>query len=208
MSDNLEVGSRANRFAMIEPYVRDRTVLDIGCAVGLKRQDWLHRSISQVAKSAVGLDNDPERVGILNEQGYEIILGNAEDFSLEGRFDVVVAGELIEHLTNFRGFFDSVRAHLEPDGILVLTTPNPFAFSHFVRRLRPGAFVNPDHTCWFCEDTIKQLLAKCGYSTDRIAFIPHGAEGGGLRRRLALLVRKMLPDRLAWDGMLIIARPS
>jgi SAM-dependent methyltransferase len=54
-----------------------------------------------------------------------LIQGNAENFDLgQGRFDLVVSFQVIEHLYNPGAMLDKVRAHLKPGGIFLVTTPN------------------------------------------------------------------------------------
>lgn len=44
--------------------------------------------------------------------------------SREEKFDIILAGEIIEHLENTDLFLISLRTLLAPDGIIILTTPN------------------------------------------------------------------------------------
>jgi SAM-dependent methyltransferase len=54
-----------------------------------------------------------------------LIQGNAENFDLgQGRFDLVVSFQVIEHLYNPGAMLDKVRAHLKPGGVFLVTTPN------------------------------------------------------------------------------------
>ena len=53
-------------------------------------------------------------------------------------FEVVVMGELIEHLTDFETALANVRAWLEPDGRLLITTPNALSAPWLVYRFRAG----------------------------------------------------------------------
>lgn len=54
-----------------------------------------------------------------------LIQGNAENFDLgQGRFDLVVSFQVIEHLYNPGAMLDNVRAHLKPGGLFLVTTPN------------------------------------------------------------------------------------
>lgn len=54
-----------------------------------------------------------------------LIQGNAENFDFgQGRFDLVVSFQVIEHLYNPGAMLDNVRAHLKPGGIFLVTTPN------------------------------------------------------------------------------------
>jgi 2-polyprenyl-3-methyl-5-hydroxy-6-metoxy-1,4-benzoquinol methylase len=179
--------------------------LDVGCASGSQRPDWLHALIADAAQEAVGLDHDEERVSSIKERGYEIVLGDAQDFDLGRRFDVVFAGELIEHLSCFSGFLSSARRHLDLDGLLVLTTPNAFGVNNFIYRLGGDPWVNEDHTCWFCEKTIAQLLRRHEFDVISVRYLPHRSEG--IRQLASTAIRLPLPDRLKWPDMLVVARP-
>ena len=122
-------------------------------------------------------------------------LADAESFDLGERFDVVWAGELIEHLSNPGGFLDLRQAPCA-EWTLVLTTPNGFAVSNFVYRLWGTVRVNLDHACWYCADTLGGLLDRHGFGIEEMAYLKHWTPGR-VRRLLATLVRAPLPDRLA-----------
>lgn len=195
------------RFNALRPYVEGRTVLDLGAARGSEYDDWLHGLITEVAADCVALDLDAEGIELLRELGMAGHVGSASDFNLDSTYDVVLAGELIEHLVDFEGFFESVRRHLEPGGRLVLTTPNAFGVSNFVYRLGGRtAPINPDHTCWFCADTLRRMLDKAGYQVEYMGYIPHDTPGR-MRRVAALAIRALLPERLAWRTLLAVASP-
>jgi hypothetical protein len=66
-------------------------------------------------------------------------------------------------------------------------------------------WVNEDHTCWFCEKTITQLLHRHDFEVIRIRYLPHRSRG--IRQLASTAIRFALPERLKWSDMLIIARP-
>ena len=68
-----------------------------------------------------------------------------------GTFDVIIAGELIEHLKNPGVFVEHCKSLLNNGGIFILTTPNPFGFPLIVQVLFEGypAGINKDHKLWF-----------------------------------------------------------
>ncbi len=150
--------SKSARFKQLHHLYVDKDILDIGCAVGFRKDDWMHRHIKSIAKSIVGLDLDSESVAQIRSMGYDVEQGDAQNFSLGRKFNLVHAGELIEHLDNPAGFLESVRKHLTEDGLLLLTTPNALRISNFIYAATGGLKVNAEHTCWYCETTITTLL--------------------------------------------------
>jgi len=204
------------RWAFIKPFVVDKTVLDIGPAelVGTinrdKEERWLHKKIASVATRVVGLEINEEQVSALRAMGYDIRQGDAEDFDLGERFDIVVAGELVEHLSNPGRFLECARRHLHPGGILLLTTPNRFsagAFLTVLRRNRVPSYEKPiaKHVMYFDEDSIRSLLTRHGFTNISVSYYEWvGAPPKGLWVRLVnVLLRRFRPSLLS--GLLVAA---
>jgi 2-polyprenyl-3-methyl-5-hydroxy-6-metoxy-1,4-benzoquinol methylase len=155
-----------------------QSVLDVGCinhsaanALSLG-SSWLHRRIRDVAESVTGLDLLATDAAALNEQGYDIVVADAQDFDLGRTFDVVVGADVIEHLTNPGGFLRSARRHMGPDSLLVLTTPNPFAFGQVMQVLLRGrVVVNGEHTMWLDPAVAFELLEREGLEITDIHWI-------------------------------------
>ena len=149
---------------------RGARVLDIGCidhslAVALALGDsWLHHRISRASNATIGLDLLEHEANALNARGYDIRAGNAENFDLGADFDVIVAGDLIEHLSNIGGFLASVRRHMRPDSIFVVTTPNPFNLEHTARVLVVNRIlVHDQHTTWIDPAVAWELVTRHGF---------------------------------------------
>lgn len=162
---------------------RGRRVLDVGCInhsaeVALDQGErWLHHRIKRVAGSATGLDLLAEDAAALNARGYEIIVGDAQAFDLNRTFDVVVAADLIEHITNAAGFLKSALSHMDEQSILVLTTPNPFDFSQMMQVLVRGrAVVNAEHTMWLDPGVMFETLQREGLRVTRFEWIESDPE--------------------------------
>jgi SAM-dependent methyltransferase len=191
----------------LKPLVAGRRVLDLGSASRHRRPDWMHGLVCGVADSVVGLDRDEATVRKLQERGYDIRVGDAQDFDVGEKFDVVLAGELIEHLDNVHGFLQSVHRHLGPDGRLVLTTPNPFYFMNFVYRIAGRPRVNAEHTCWFCPDTLPQVLVRNDFEVVELRFVGHRSPSS-FRRIVGGIARSLLPKNLRDDTILVVATPN
>ncbi len=197
-------GVLRDRFDVVAPLIRGEAILDVGCASRYGRSDWLHGLMVSQFPDVVGIDINEETIGALRTEGFEVHVADAQDFDLHRTFDTVFAGEIIEHLDNVHGFLTSVRRHLKPGGQLVLTTPNVFYVGGFVYRWGGHGQVHPEHTCWFCEDTLRRVLEVNGYSRVEISFSGHTSPTP-LRRAATSAVQHLLPPRLALDTLIAVA---
>jgi 2-polyprenyl-3-methyl-5-hydroxy-6-metoxy-1,4-benzoquinol methylase len=200
-------GTHADRFARVRRYLEHRSVLDIGAGSGIDRPDWMHALVASVAAEAVGIELDESLANRAAGKGFDVVAADAQTVDLGRTFQVVWAGELIEHLSCAGGFLDAARRHLEPDGVLVLTTPNAFAVSNFVYRVGGRPRVNKGHTCWYDETTLCQLLRRHGYEILEVSYVAHRTPGR-LRAFLASAVRSVLPRHLAENTLLVVATPA
>lgn len=156
------------RAEQILPYVQGETVLDVGCTGHQLEPDsphWLHGQLVGHFPSVFGIDLNTENVEKLSALGYKNVeVGNAETFALDRTFDTIVAGELIEHLSNPGLFLDRVREHLSPGGRAVITTPYPFSLLFWLYAFLkyPVTCQNPEHTAWFCPETFRELSSRAG----------------------------------------------
>jgi 2-polyprenyl-3-methyl-5-hydroxy-6-metoxy-1,4-benzoquinol methylase len=156
---------------------RARRVLHLGCLdwpiqrERLANGTWLHGKLTEVAAELVGIDLAADAILEVQSQGYghNIHRGDAEHLdevaSRFGRFDVVVAGELIEHLNNPGLFLESAKAVLSPDGRLLITTPNAFCLRRFLRVPFGSESVHRDHVSYYSHATLSTLAQRFGYET-------------------------------------------
>jgi 2-polyprenyl-3-methyl-5-hydroxy-6-metoxy-1,4-benzoquinol methylase len=192
------------RFDAVRPLLGNGSVLDVGCASRYGRDDWLHGLLVSDLSDVVGIDLNAKTIGELQQAGYDVHLADACDFDLGRQFDVVFAGEIIEHLDNVHGFLSSVRRHLAPGGRLVLTTPNAFYIGNFIYRLGGQARVHPQHTAWYCDSTLRRVLKVNGFTSADIHYIGHAGRTP-VRRLASSSFHVLLPDHLALDTMVAVA---
>lgn len=197
--------SKTPRFNQLKPFFEGKDILDIGCAVGYKKEDWMHKHIKSVSKSIYGIDLDQKSIEAIKQMGYSVEYGDAQQFELEKKFNLIHAGELIEHLDNFAGFLTSVGKHLTDDGLLLLTTPNGLRISNFFYAATGGLKVNYQHTCWFCEYTMKTLLERMGYEVVEIGYLKHETFNP-IRRFFLFLRTSLLHQRVAWNTLYVTAK--
>ncbi len=168
---------------------RGASVLHIGC-LGADRKAVLHRQIKGVARSCVGIDLAPPE-----NEGY--IAADAQNFELQSAFDLIFAGEIIEHLWDHRGFFTSCFRHLNPGGSLVISTPNAYSalalLNAVVRKTVPN---DSAHVVLFDATTLGNLVRNyCAASRVTLSFYEERAVrqtlAYGFQRTLGRIVPKL-----------------
>lgn len=161
----------------IEKFLNDRskTVLDLGCVchdLDQKIVPWLHGSLCRRMDDVMGVDLLENEVQRMCDDGFNAICANVETMSLERKFDIIVAGDIIEHLENLGNFLQRVKEHLSPDGVFLVTTPNPITWVRFLRVLLKGrAEANKEHTCWFTAKVLRQLAMRNGLEVFEEAYL-------------------------------------
>ena len=169
-----------DRAERIRELCEGQRVLDVGCCAhgefeGRNESGFLHQDVRSVAKQVVGLDNDAQAVEEAVKAGYNVVCGDAEALGKAGlgQFDVIVAGEIIEHLSNPGLFLDGALELLIPSGILIVTVPNAWSFTR-LKQLRKGIddakWTHDQHTCWYSKSTITALLGRHGFCIDEVGF--------------------------------------
>lgn len=172
-------------------------VLDIGAGDGLVL-DWLSQASPNQAE-LTGIELNVDAVQRMREKGYQAYECSASSeypFD-EGQFDVVFAGEVIEHVIDPDAMLRECRRVLTPAGTLVITTPNllawhnrllmllgvtPFFVEHsyietygpmYSLRRRPSSPVG--HLRIYNLTPLKALLARNGFEVKTVqgcAFLP------------------------------------
>ena len=153
---------------------RGKNVLDLGCVgYGSFRFSDLYLGLKGVTKSLIGVDNGT--IPATREFGYPVYWGDVEKLheveELKGKkFDVIVAGDLIEHLFNQGKFIDSIKPFCHKNTEVIITTPNPLSTHFFISNFFNRADVRVDHTCWHSEQTLKQFFSMKGFYCSEFYF--------------------------------------
>ena len=166
-----------DRLSIVLEKAPGKTVLDVGCTGTKKRfahphYQPLHFSLVKVARDILGVDIDEEGIAAMKASGFNVQRADAETMNLGRRFQLIVAGDMIEHLANPGLFLSNMHLHLEDEGELVITTPNPFSFKQGWRILKHNRVrVHPEHTFWFCPTVLHRLFEMCGFEMTHLYWI-------------------------------------
>ena len=207
------------RATEILEWVRGPAVLDVGCSgheVQLEAKSWLHGRLRTQFSDVTGIDLNEKAIEKMRAAGYEqLFVQSAETFDLHRQFDTIVAGELIEHLSNPGQFLERALAHLRPGGQIVISTPWPFSAHYIAYALAkyPRTSENPEHTMWFCPRTLEELASRAGLQIEHLQLISdydRTSEAEFYRRSVKLLdfLRPVLPARLVNNTVLAVLRAT
>lgn len=160
---------RTERLEWVARKCEGKDVLDVGC-VGhiVARSDipHLHDAIRARARSVLGIDIDREAIEKMRELGYNVICADAERFDASPhKFDVIVSGENIEHLSNPGLFFQHAWKNLRDDGQLIVTTPNACYFGVVIREA-----ACPEHLHIYTPKLLSHTLKRHGFNVTEIQF--------------------------------------
>jgi 2-polyprenyl-3-methyl-5-hydroxy-6-metoxy-1,4-benzoquinol methylase len=156
-------------YDIILPLIQDKKVLDLGSISHdfdkrYAAKEWNFDIFLKHAKYLKGIDILSTDVEKAQANGYDIEQGNAEQYiSSEEKFDIVFAGDIIEHLANPGLFLKCSHENLVEDGLLIVVTPNTFSLSNIfksITKLTNEPPVNPEHTCYFTPKTVQELASR------------------------------------------------
>jgi 2-polyprenyl-3-methyl-5-hydroxy-6-metoxy-1,4-benzoquinol methylase len=175
------------------------SLLDIGCGVGYISVLFARLGYSVTATDAWELPERDQKFRQLGVNFYYSNLNQLDPFGgEERRFDVILAGEVIEHILNCPvDLLRSAGAVARPGALLVLTTPNPATVMNSWRLLRnrhslwgTQAFMaHPKieggkiiteadiHYREYTGEEIRWMLETAGFTVSEMRYLPIGSSG-------------------------------
>ena len=98
-------------------------ILDVGCGGGL-----VCEPLARMGGIVTGLDADSKAIEVANKhakaESLKINYINNDLANLEGKYDVILALEIIEHVNDIPLFIKQCIARLKPNGLLIMSTIN------------------------------------------------------------------------------------
>ncbi|RMD67368.1 methyltransferase domain-containing protein, partial [Candidatus Parcubacteria bacterium] len=140
---------------------------------------------------------------------------DAQTFSLNERFDTIVSGELIEHLSNPGQFLARAQEHIKPNGRVVLTTPYVFGLANILYAILkfPKTCSNSEHTLWFCPTTFIELATRYDFKVVHWELVEdyYDHVPSWKYRILVAFLRilgPIIPKRIKANSMLFVLQPN
>lgn len=137
----------------------------------IKKEKWLHKKIDSVAKRLVGFDYLKEEVeSVRKKYNYDCYYADVmklDEVTLENKFDIIVCGELIEHIENPGLMLDGIKRFMHDKSKLIITTPNPWSQERIKliqKSILEDKWLNGEHVGWYSYQILKQLLERKGFN--------------------------------------------
>lgn len=192
------------KLRILRPLVTGKRVLDVGCAGGwlnMNSPDWLHKHIELLAGDSLGVDNNESAVMQMAANGYKVVWGDASDYDFGGgEWDVIFAGELVEHLANVGQFMACSRRALRTGGYLIITTPSAVSPLRWPSVLRGNT--TETHYCWYDESTLSLLGRAYGFEVVKTCWLR--ASRGNMANPLVWWIETLRPAKVFRRDMLMV----
>jgi 2-polyprenyl-3-methyl-5-hydroxy-6-metoxy-1,4-benzoquinol methylase len=176
---------------LLEHVAAGERVLDVGCGEG-----WFASELVRAGASVVGIDVAEEPLRRARERDRRLdlrVVDADEPWPLQDAgFDVVWAGETIEHVADTAGWLSEVRRVLGPGGRLLLSTPDHGRLRVLWLALSRRAFEahfdpRADHLRYYTRAGLSRLLGEFGF--EDVAVRAAAGPPGARRLLLARAVR-------------------
>ena len=188
-----------------------RHVLDVGCSSG-----YLAEPLAARENTIVGIELDPEEARAAEAFCERVLVGDIETMELPlepESFDVVLCGDVVEHLRDPGRALRRLRPLLRPDGRLVVSTPNVANWAIRLSllggrwRYTDRGILDRSHTHLFTRATLTEMLEEAGYRVERIDFsVPVPGDSDRIDA-VAAAVGRLRPSLFAYQ-FVALARPA
>ncbi len=180
-----------DRVEFIKKMCEGKKVLHLGCTnypfteISIENDMLLHHELKKVAQTLYGFDFDRSGLEILEKAGETNLhfadLENLDQVELNETFDVIVAGEMIEHLSNPGLFLRGIKRFMHENTALVITTINAYSGMRFFiygLRGRGGERepVHPDHVAYYSYKTLSMVINREDLKIKEFLFYDLGPE--------------------------------
>jgi 2-polyprenyl-3-methyl-5-hydroxy-6-metoxy-1,4-benzoquinol methylase len=163
----------------------NKSVLEIGCATGYFTKAMVERGCK-----VVGIELDPAAAKLAEAWAERVVVGDIDDGALweqvdDESVDVIVCGDVLEHLRDPLGALQAAVRKLKSDGVVVTSLPNVahgdvrLQLLHGSFRYRDLGLLDRTHIRFFTLESVRELLRDAGLlvvDTKRVVVPLFGSE--------------------------------
>jgi 2-polyprenyl-3-methyl-5-hydroxy-6-metoxy-1,4-benzoquinol methylase len=152
--------------------LRNYRILDVGCGAGTAA-----RFLRECGNTVFGITASPEEAAIGKEVMADVVVADLDaltqlPFERE-RFDIVILGDVLEHLKYPHSLLKTVKAALKPEGRIYVSIPNVanikvrigLLFGNF--QYEDAGILDKTHLRFFTLVTAREMLVQAGYAIEQ-----------------------------------------
>jgi 2-polyprenyl-3-methyl-5-hydroxy-6-metoxy-1,4-benzoquinol methylase len=155
---------------IIELTGENKNVLEVGTSTG-----YMSRILKEMGNTVTGIEIDREAAKIAERYCDSLIIGDIEKLDLDihlpaSSFDVIIFGDVLEHLVHPEEVLVKMKKYLRPDGYLAVSLPNICHGDVIINMLlgnfhyTPMGLLDITHLRFFGLRNIINLFPQCGYA--------------------------------------------
>jgi 2-polyprenyl-3-methyl-5-hydroxy-6-metoxy-1,4-benzoquinol methylase len=172
-----------------------KRVLEVGCACG-----YITRHLKDRNHRVTAIEINEEAATLAKPFCDRIIVADVERddvlAQINGKFDVIILGDILEHLIEPQEVLNACRDKLEEDGCVILSVPNVAYWKQRIRLLFSSfdytdeGILDKSHLRFFTLRSAKEMIDKCGFSIEY---------AGTTSTHMPKVLTELLPSLLAYQ---------
>jgi 2-polyprenyl-3-methyl-5-hydroxy-6-metoxy-1,4-benzoquinol methylase len=163
----------SSHYKIVDLVEKNKKVLDVACASG-----YLATFLKQKGCSIDGVDIDSEYIDEAKKHCDNVAILDISKEKIEGKYDVVILGDILEHLSNPDDILSGLKNNLNNDGYIIISIPNivniyprlKIFFGNFDYEEK-GIF-DRTHLRFFTKKSFVELIKKAGYKIEKMEYTP------------------------------------
>lgn len=142
-------------------------VLEVGCGEG-----QFGRRLKEHGQIVYGIEINPSAAKVAEAVLDHVYVGNVEEYEFNVRdefFDIIIFGDVLEHLIDPWGLLSKIKRYLAKDGIIISSIPNVQYFPilwDLIRgrfQYRTHGILDKSHLRFFTAMQVRKLFSEAGY---------------------------------------------
>lgn len=187
------VRENRRRLAILAKWKRTGRFLDVGCAKG-----QLLDEARRLGYETFGIEPNRINASSACKGGHKVICSGLEETEHvygNDRFDVITCLDVIEHVREPWGVMQRLTRWLDPEGLLVVSTPNYSGLVAKVLGAKDPYMTPPEHLTFFTKKGLRALAYRCNLAVRATA--SYGVLTDAEMNRAISRYLPWLPSRIA-----------
>lgn len=146
------------RVNIINKFIKQGSVLEIGCSTGIMLQLFKDRGFS-----VTGIELSKPAAKVAENRGIFVINKPFEKINFKNKFDLIVLNHTLEHLDKPKEILKRCKTLLKPKGLIYIDLPNFDALSLKFQKQKWPLLLPKEHLWHFTEKSFKVIFSELDF---------------------------------------------